>query len=110
MTFRGLKYALVLAGALVSALGSVHGQQPPSRRGQPILFSEPRHNTAMSNLNEIATQKDAFQNPGEEFKKPSDIFDAGDASANITPSLRQLPRPNLTSKRLKELLDKRNDP
>ena len=110
MTFRSLKYALVLAGALVSTLGSVHGQQPPSRRGQPILFSEPQYNTAMSNLNEIATQKSAFQNPAKELKKPSDIFDAGEGGANfITPPLRQLPPPNLSSKRLKDLLDKRNE-
>src|SRR6266496_3473363 len=110
MTFRSLKYALVLVGALVSTLGLVHGQQPPSRRSQPILFSEPQYNTAMSNLDEIATQKSAFQNPARELKKPSDIFDAGEGSANLfTPPLRQLPPPNISSKRLKELLDKRND-
>jgi hypothetical protein len=108
MAFRGLKYALVLGGALASALGSVHGQQPPSRRGQPILFSEPRYDPALSNLNEIATQESAFQNPAKELKKPSDIFDAGEGSL-ITPPLPQLPRPVVNSKRLKALLDKRHD-
>lgn len=111
MTFRSQRFALVFAGVILSTLGSVHGQQQPSRRGQRIQFSEPRYGTATSNLNDIATQKMPFQNPGQEFKKPSDIFDAAEESANIiTPPLRQLPRPNLTSKRLKELYDKRNDP
>jgi len=110
MTFRSLRFAWVLAGVVLSTLVSVRGQQPPSRRGQPILFSEPRYNTAMSNLDEIATQKSAFQNPAKELKKPSDIFDAGERSANLfMPPLRQLPPPNVSSKRLKELLEKRND-
>jgi len=110
MTFRSLRFAWVLAGVVLSTLVSVHGQQPPSRRGQPILFSEPRNNTAMSNLDEIATQKSAFQNPAKELKKPSNIFDASEGSASLfMPPLRQLPPPNVNSKRLKELLDKRND-
>src|SRR6266550_3516549 len=110
MTFRSLRFAWVLAGVVLSTLVSVHGQQPPSRRGQPILFSEPRYNTAMSNLDEIATQKSAFQNPAKELKKPSNIFDASEGSASLfMPPLRQLPPPNVNSKRLKALLDKRND-
>jgi len=110
MTFRSLKYALVIAGALVSALGVAQDQQPPSRRSQPILFYEPRYDAAASNLNEIATQESPFRHPGKEFKKPSDIFNTGEGSANfIMPPLLQLPRPNVSSKRLKELLDKRND-
>ena len=110
MTFRSLRFAWVLAGVVLSTLVSVRGQQPPSRRGQPILFSEPQYNTAMSNLNEIATQKSAFQNPAKELKKPSDIFDASEGSGSLfMPPLRQLPPPKVNSKRLKELLDKRND-
>jgi hypothetical protein len=61
-------------------------------------------------LNEIATQKGTFQNLGKEVKKPSDISESGDPGANIiAPPLRQLPPPNVNSKRLKELLDKRRD-
>jgi hypothetical protein len=110
MTFRRLKFALLLAAAVWGGLVSGQGQQRPARRSQPILFSEPRYNTAMSNLNDIASEKRALPNTGNELKKPSDIFDAGGGSANfIMPPLRQLPPPNVNSKRLRELLKKRED-
>lgn len=110
MSFRTLKSAWIVAGVVLSTLVSSHGQQPPPRRGQPILFSEPRRDTATSNLNEIVTQKRTPRNLEQELNKPLDIFSVGDPGANIImPPLRQLPPPNVNSKRLKELLDKRKD-
>jgi len=104
---RSLKFAPVLIGVALGTPGSVHGQQPPPRRAQPIIFAEPRSTTATSNFNEIATQMPVFQTPGKELKKPSDIFDSGEGFT--TPSMPQLPRPKVSSKRLKEFLDKGNN-
>jgi hypothetical protein len=110
MSFRTLNSAWTVAGVILSTLVSSHGQQPPPRRGQPILFSEPRADTATSNLNEIVTQKRSPKNLEQEPQKTLDIFSVGDPGANmIMPPLRQLPPPNVNSKRLKELLDKRKD-
>ena len=94
----------------MSALVSGHAQQRPARRGQPILFSEPRSATSLSNLNQIAAQKGEVPNPGRELRKPSEIFDAGGANADfIGPFMRQLPPPQVNSKKLRELLKKRED-
>ena len=110
MSFRTLKFASIVAGVVVSTLVSSHGQQPPPRRGQPILFSEPRRDTATSNLNEIVTQKSAPRSLEPGPQKTLDIFSVGDPGANfIMPPLRQLPPPNVNSKRLKELLERRKD-
>lgn len=107
MGVRSFKFAWIVGGLGLSTLLSVHSQQPPPRRAQPIIFSEGRQETVTSNLNDIVTQKGTLPHLGE-FKKPSDITDGGDPGANmISAPLRPLPAPNLSSKRLKELIEKR---
>jgi hypothetical protein len=107
MGVRSFKFAWIVGGLGLSTLLLVHGQQAPPRRAQPIIFSETRQETVTSNLNEIVTQKGTLPRLGE-FTKPSDITDGGDPGANmIAPPLRQLPAPNLSSKRLKALIEKR---
>jgi len=106
MGVRSFKFAWIVGGLGLSTLLSVHSQQPPPRRAQPIIFPEGRQETVTSNLNDIVTQKGTLPRLGE-FKKPSDITDGGDPGANIISPLRQLPAPNLSSKHLKELIEKR---
>lgn len=108
MTFHRLKFVGMLVGVALGALGTAYSQQPPHRRGQPILFSEPNRDTASSNLNQIVKQKSALKSLEEELKKPLDLFDVtGTGDIGKVAPLRQLPPPNLNSKHLKELLEKK---
>lgn len=108
MSFRFARFEWVLAAMVVlAACPAGRGQQPPSKRGRTIQFSEPKRETVATNLNRLATQKRTLTELEEQLKKPLEIIDLEPPMDRLP--LQRLPPPNLDSKRLKELIEKRKE-
>lgn len=101
---------LVLAGLALSVAPTAPAQQPPSKRGRAIQFSETRSDVVSSNVNELRTKRPSLKQLEQELKKPFELLnpDADPANRLTTPPLRHTPPPART-KQMKELLEKRNE-
>jgi hypothetical protein len=63
-----------------------------------------------SNLNALANEKARFQNPEEDLKKPFEAFRPGGSLQGVgAPLMQRAPSSGVNSKRLKELLEKRQE-
>ena len=110
MSFRFWKNLWLPAVLLLGGGISIHAQEPPPRRSQPILFSEPKHDTVSSNLNLIVTKQAPLRNLEDDLKKPFELFGGANSlsGAPVVPQ-RLLPPPTLSNKRVRELLEKREE-
>lgn len=106
-----LKSACVLAGTAVAAGFIVaQAQQALPSGGRKIEFSDPGSGVIASNLNAIATGKSPFPNLENELKKPNEMFQPGGSLQGIgEPLIQRAPASGVNSKKLKELLEKRQD-
>jgi len=86
-------------------------QQPPSKRGRPIRFSEPRSDVVSSNVNQLRTSQTSLQELEQSFKKPFELLSpSDDPVVRLTvPPLRHFPPSAARSRQMKELLEKRNE-
>ena len=98
------------AGLLLGGWISVHAQESAPRQSQPILFSEPKGATVSSNLDLIATKKAPLRNLEDDLKRPLKLFDAANSlSGAPVPPQRLAPPPTLNNRRVRELLEKREE-
>src|SRR5262245_27248677 len=111
MNYCRLSFAWVLAGTTVlTGCLAAHGQQSSAGRRRKIEFSDPGGSAVTSNLNVIAHEKTAIQNPAENLKQPADLFGPGHSLQGIgAPLIPSSPPSSVNSKRLKELLEKRHE-
>lgn len=102
--------SLVLAGLTLSVAATATAQQPPSKRGRAIQFSETRSDVVSSNVNELRTKKTSLKQLEQELKKPFELLNpvADPANRLTAPPLRHTAPPART-KQMKELLEKRNE-
>jgi hypothetical protein len=111
MNYCRFSLAWMLAGTtLLAGFMAAHGQQPSPGRARKIEFSDPRGSVVTSNLNQIANEKTTFQNPEDDLKKSFDVFSPGNSLQGIgVPQMQRAPSSGVNSKRLKELLEKRQE-
>ncbi|MCU0783150.1 MAG: hypothetical protein MUF81_03710 [Verrucomicrobia bacterium] len=113
MSSDGLRFTpfLIATGLALAAILPANGEGRPPRRGRSIQFSEPRSSVVSSNVNELRTKPTTLNDLEQALKKPFDVFSPGDdpiARFTTPPVPRMLPSP-AQSRRMKELLEKRNE-
>lgn len=102
---------LIATGLALAAVLSATGEERLPRRGRSIQFSEPRSDVVSSNVNQLGTKQTTLKDLEQDLKKPFEVFSPVDdptASFTAPPVPRTLPSP-ARSKRMKELLEKRNE-
>ena len=101
----------MLAGTAVAAgFIAAQAQQAFPSGGRKIEFSDPGSGAVASNLNAIATGKTPFPSLENELKKPNEMFQPGSSLQGIGgPMIQRAPASAVNSKKLKELLEKRQD-
>lgn len=99
----------MLAGTMVVAsFMAAHGQQQFPGGARKIEFSDPKGSAVTSNLNQIANEKTSFQNL-EDLRKPVEVFRPGSSLQGVGTPLMPAPPSGVNSKRLRELLERRQD-
>lgn len=110
MNSRRWKSACLLAGTAIAAgLVAAQAQQAFPSSGRKIEFSDPGGSTLTSNLNSIATGKAAFPSFGDDLRRSADMLQTGGSLQGIGGPLIQRAPPAVSSKKLKELMEKRHD-
>lgn len=102
---------LLVSVALLSPLLASAQQAAPSRRGRPVIFSDPNRDAGTTNLDHVATKRMTLQNLEDQLKRPFEIFDVADPSRRqvAVPPVRHLPSPKLNHKQLQALFEKDKD-
>lgn len=104
--FHRIAWGAALAALAVGAGLTVQAQ--PIRRGPPIQFSEPRRETATTNLNALAEEKkNNLQRLEEELNNSFRVLNRDDASGAQRMLPRPPPGPLIQSRKVRELLDRR---
>jgi hypothetical protein len=100
----------MLAGTVVAAgVLAVQAQQAFPSGGRKIEFSDPGVSVMTSNLNALTKGKSGFPSLGDDLKLSAELFQSGSSLQGIGPMLHRTPAPAINSKKLKELLEKRQD-
>lgn len=111
MNFRRWKcFCLLAMTAIAAGLVAAQAQQAFPSGGRKIEFSDPGSSALTSNLNSLATGKGAFPSFGEDFRGSSDILRPGGSLQGIGgPMIQRAAPPAVNSKKLKELMEKRQN-
>lgn len=97
-------------GVLVAAAPLVNGQESSPKRGQPILFSEPKSNVSASNSMQSATGESALNNFPEDAKKSFQTFKTENSMDGILlPPSSPVPPSKIQNKRIQELIERQKD-
>ncbi len=108
--FLKFTWPTLLVGALFVAAPLAYGPESPPKRGQAILFSDPKSGVMASNAMQSATEKPALKNLPGDSKKSFEAFNSEDSlSGALMPMAQPAPPPMISSKRVKALIEKRKD-
>ena len=110
MNFRltGLNWLCAAGCGVLLCLPSTGvAQGRSSSRSQPIIFSETRSSTVVSNLDSAAPRRETIHKLDEQIQRPNDAFRPSEAFGNVSqPAFIRAPAPTVSSKSLMELIRK----
>jgi hypothetical protein len=99
--------ALAAACCVLPAPG--RAADSPRGGGRSIGFSEPRGGELSTNLNQLTSRKDSLQQWEEEATRAIHLFKPQGSLDGEAPLPAPAPQPNVSAKRLRELMDKKKN-